>query len=637
MESGDMSSETKAATGAGKRSLLLPGLAALGIVYGDLGTSPLYTFQTVVGDAGGRINADVALGSLSLIVWALIFTISIKYCLVVMRADNHGEGGILALMSLLSKSFEGGLLSRGKLLIAAGLFGAALIYGDGIITPAISVLGALEGLNVATNVFKPFVMPLAVVILIALFAVQPFGTSRLGRLFGPVMLIWFAVIALIGLVAILRSPGVLAAFNPLLGIRFLITHGWGSFVVLGGVFLALTGGEALYADMGHLGRRPVRVAWTTIVLPALLLNYAGQAAQLLRDPELANNPFFSEVPNWGLYPLVILATAATIIASQAIITGSFSLTRQAMQLGWFPGIVIHQTSDAEYGQIYVPLVNWVMMVATIGITIGFGSSEKLAGAFGTAVSTTMLLTTVLLYDVMRARWKWGMPAAIAVAGSFLIVDVAFFCANLLKIFDGGFVPLVFGLALFAIMVTWHRGVDLVRAALVPSSERCDEVLADLRRGALPRTSGSAVMLSRGATPVPTLMTRYIALFGALPARLTTLYVKFEPVARIPASDRATVRKIMDGFWFIEVRFGFVEVPNLLLALSEVHKQNCDIDVDNALFLAAHDDVVRSVTTPKLWAWRRLLFGFMYRNAVRPSDRFALPRERFIEIGRQVEL
>jgi KUP system potassium uptake protein len=480
------------------QGLILPGLGALGIVYGDLGTSPLYTFQTVVGDAGGKISPEVALGSLSLIVWALIVTISIKYCLVVMRADNQGEGGILALMSLLRPSGKPGLLHRGGLLIAAGLFGAALIYGDGIITPAISVLSAVEGLNVATDAFKPYVLPLAVAILIGLFVAQPLGTARLGKLFGPIMLVWFAVIGAIGAIAIARFPGVLAAISPLYGARFLIHHGWGSFVVLGGVFLALTGGEALYADMGHLGRRPVRFAWTGIVLPGLLLNYAGQAAQILRDPKLADNPFFSEVPHWGIYPLVALATVATIIASQAIITGAYSLTRQAMQLGWMPGLVIRQTSDEEYGQIYVPLVNWIMMVATIAITIGFGSSAKLAGAFGTAVSTTMLLTTVLLYDVMRHRWGWGMLRAGAIAGLFLAVDLAFICANLLKILDGGYVPLLFGLVLFVIMITWHRGIALMRAGFGAVAAKCERLLDELRAGRLPRVPGHAVFLSPGA-------------------------------------------------------------------------------------------------------------------------------------------
>ena len=616
-------------------------IAALGIVYGDLGTSPLYTFQTVVGDAGGKIGADVALGSLSLIVWALILTISVKYCLVVMRADNGGEGGILALMSMLSRPFEGPLLSRGRLLIAAGLLGAALIYGDGIITPAISVLSALEGLNVATDAFKPYVLPLAVVVLVALFAAQPFGTARLGRLFGPVMLVWFAVIGAIGLVAIARSPGVLVALDPLRGIRFLLTHGWGSLVVLGGVFLALTGGEALYADMGHFGRRPVRIAWTTIVLPALLLNYAGQAAQLLRDPSLAANPFFSEVPHWGVYPLVALATVATIIASQAIITGAYSLTRQAIQLGWLPNLVIHQTSDLEYGQIYVPVVNWIMMAATVAITVGFGSSARLTGAFGTAVATTMMLTTLLLFDVMRERWRWPLAAALPVVTLFLLVDVAFFVANLLKILDGGYVPLLFGAALFTIMVTWHRGVLLVRASLLPEAEQDDTLSRLLRDDTLPRTDGSAVFLSRRAAHFPPLVARHLALFGALPRQVITLYVKFETVARVANEERVTVQRIAQTargeVWSMEVRFGFFEVPNLVTALEDARKRGCSVDLDRVLFFAANDDVVASADNRRLASWRRMVFGFLYRNAVRGPDRFALPRSRFIEIGRQVEL
>ena len=621
----------------GSTRLLPMSVAALGIVYGDLGTSPLYTFQTVVGDVGGTIGADVALGSLSLIVWALILTISIKYCLVVMRADNQGEGGILALMSMLSRPAEGRVLGGGGLMIAAGLVGAALIYGDGIITPAISVLSALEGLNVATDVFKPYVLPLAVLVLLVLFAAQPFGTAKLGRLFGPVMLLWFAVIAAIGLVAIVRSPGVVVAFNPLLGLRFLAHHGWGSLVVLGGVFLALTGGEALYADMGHFGRRPVRVAWTAIVLPALLLNYAGQAAQLLRDPKLAANPFFSEVPDWGVYPLVALATVATVIASQAIITGAYSLTRQAMQLGWLPSMVIRQTSDTEYGQIYVPLVNWIMMVATVAITVGFGSSARLTGAFGTAVATTMMLTTFLLYDVMRERWHWSRLTALPLVGLFLVVDVTFFCANLLKILDGGFVPLLLGAALFTIMITWHRGVALVRAGLPREAHSEAELLSLLQRQVLPRTDGGAIFLSRRAVRLPPLMSRYLTLYGALPARIATLYIEFLPVARVPAQERLRIEPVADGVWYIKVCFGFFEVPNLVEALQGARLQGCPIDLDHVLFLATSDDVTESRTAPKLAPWRRIMFGFLYRNAVRAPDRFALPRDRFIEIGRQVEL
>src|ERR1700733_2135457 len=377
-------------------------LAALGIVYGDLGTSPLYTYQTIVGSVGGHPTAEDALGLLSLVVWSLIITVSIKYCVFVMRADNHGEGGILALMALVT----GRAGRSGGALVVAGLFGAALIYGDGIITPAISVLSALEGINVVTDAFKPYVLPAALVVLLTLFAAQVRGTASIGRVFGPIMLLWFVVIAWLGLFAVLGRPEVVFALNPRHAVGFLAEHGWHSFVVLGGVFLAITGGEALYADLGHFGRNPIRLSWYCVVLPALLLCYAGQTALLLENPALEGNPFFKLAPQWSVIPLVVLATAATIIASQAIITGAFSLTRQAMQLGWFPGLNIHQTSDKEYGQIYVPAVNWTMMLGTLFLTLTFGSSDKLAGAYGTAVSTTMLLTTALLFSAMRGVGGW---------------------------------------------------------------------------------------------------------------------------------------------------------------------------------------------------------------------------------------
>ena len=439
--------------GADRKTTPLGALAALGIVYGDLGTSPLYTLQTVIAANGGHVAAADALGILSLIVWALILIISVKYCLVVLRADNNGEGGILALMALIGAGHTG----RRTILVTMGLFGAALIYGDGIITPAISVLSAVEGVNAATSALKPFVMPLSVVILLGLFSVQRFGTARIGHFFGPIMLAWFIVIAALGVLGVVHHPGVLVAIDPLHAAAFLARHGWGSFVVLGGVFLAVTGGEALYADLGHIGRGPIRAAWYGIVLPALLLSYAGQTALLLEHPGAAGNPFFRTVPSWGLYPMVVLATCATVIASQAIITGAFSLTRQGMQLGWLPGLTVRQTSPDEYGQIYLPFVNWMMMLLTIALTVGFGSSDRLAGAYGTAVSTTMWLTTALLYHAMRERWGWSLAAAGSVAGLFLIVDLTFFSANLMKIGDGGWIPLLLGAVVYVIMTTWRRG------------------------------------------------------------------------------------------------------------------------------------------------------------------------------------
>ena len=449
-----MASNSTAAVGSAGRhaddsgEVRLASFAALGVVFGDLGTSPLYTLQTVVQATGGQFTSQSALGILSAIVWTLIITISVKYCVFVMRADNHGEGGILALMSLIGAN---GFTPGFKILTGMGLLGAALIYGDGVITPAISVLSALEGLNAVTTSFKPFIMPMAVVILIALFAAQRFGTEKIGRAFGPVMLLWFLVIAAIGMAAIVKRPAVLTALDPRYAVEFLRRSGTSGILVLGGVFLCITGGEALYADMGHFGKASIRRSWYLVVLPALLISYAGQTAYLMDQGTVSGNPFFQIAPSWSIYPLVMLATVATIIASQAIITGSFSMTRQAMQLGWLPGVSIRQTSDRVYGQIYVPVVNWLLMAATVATTIAFGSSDRLAGAYGTAVATTMLLTTVLLYRAMRDLWRWPLPAAFAVAGFFLVVDLSFFIANLWKIAEGGWLPLTFAAILFCIM------------------------------------------------------------------------------------------------------------------------------------------------------------------------------------------
>jgi KUP system potassium uptake protein len=611
-------------------------LAAMGIVYGDLGTSPLYTYQTIVDSVGGHPSADTALGLLSLVVWALIITVSVKYCVFVMRADNHGEGGILALMSLVTSRL-GGRARTGAALISMGLFGAALIYGDGIITPAISVLSALEGINVVTKAFAPFVVPLALVILLVLFAAQSRGTATIGKMFGPVMLLWFITIAVLGVGGILRAPKVLIAIDPLYAIGFLGAHHWHSFIVLGGVFLAITGGEALYADMGHVGRQPIRFAWYAIVLPALLLSYAGQTGLLLQHPGLSGNPFFELSPRWAIVPLVVLATFATIIASQAIITGAFSLTRQAMQLGWFPGLNIRQTSDEEYGQIYVPFVNWAMMFGTLALTWGFGSSEKLAGAYGTAVSTTMLLTTALLYNAMRDVWRWPVLPAVLVSGLFLIVDTGFFAANLLKLREGGWIPLTLGLALFLIMTTWHKGVAAVRAELEEAEKDPGNFLADLDAGRIRRVPGTAVFLSRTDTAIPINLMHQVAQMGALQETVVTLSLVFEEVPRVARDRRAVIERLAEGFWHATVRFGFIEVPNAVVALASARDEGCPLSLSDAMFFGARDDVVPAKAHPRLPAWRRMLFAFMYRNAVRAPDRFDLPAERFLQVGRQVEL
>ena len=609
-------------------------LTALGIVYGDLGTSPLYTLQTVAQAVGGQFTPESALGVLSLIFWTLIITVSVKYCVFVMRADNHGAGGIMALMSLVgANSFRHGA----RILTVMGLLGAALIYGDGVITPAISVLSAVEGVNVVTDALKPFVMPIAVVILVALFAAQRFGTEKIGRAFGPIMLLWFAVIGLLGLTGIVRDPQVLVAVNPAHAVEFLAHSRGVGFLVLGGVFLCVTGAEALYADMGHLGRGPIRSSWYWIVLPALLLSYAGQTALLIEKKSISGNPFFQLAPPWAVYPLVVLATLATVIASQAIITGSFSMTRQAMQLGWLPGVNIRQTSDETYGQIYVPAVNWMMMLATVAIAIAFGSSDRLAGAYGTAVATTMLLTTCLLYAAMRRVWRWPAILSLTVAGLFFVVDSAFFCANLLKIADGGWLPLTLGAGIFFIMSTWRSGVDCVHDALVQPEEESQKFLDALSAGKIPRVPGTAIFLTKSQQKIPPLMIFHVQHMGSLHERVVTLTVEFAETPRVPARQRCDAQRIADGFWHASARFGFLEIPDLCRALAQLRHLDPLIDTDGGTYFAARDLIVRKPGRGRLSHWRLPVFAFLYRNAVKVVDRFRLPPGNVVEVARKIEV
>jgi KUP system potassium uptake protein len=608
------------------------GLLALGIVYGDLGTSPLYTLRTIVHIMGDQFTPEAALGSLSLIFWALIITISIKYCFFVMRADNQGEGGILALMTMTGARWT----SRGRRLIFMGLFGAALIYGDGIITPAISVLSAVEGLNVATSVFKPYTMPIVLVILVGLFAIQNRGTGVVGRAFGPVMFVWFATIGILGVIGIVHHPAVLAAINPIHGAQLVMDHGFLGFTVLGGIFLALTGGEALYADMGHIGRNPIRVAWYCFVLPALVLNYAGQVANFLEAPDLEANPFFKLAPNWSIYPLVALATLATIIASQAIITGSFSMTRQAMQLGWFPGVRINQTSAEEYGQIYIPFVNWTMMAFTVALTAGFGSSDRLAGAYGTAVSTTMVLTTALLYHVMRNRWHWSLYQAGAVTGVLLAVDLAFFSANLLKISEGGWIPLTFGALTFLIMTTWHCGVEAMHRRNAAGAQQPGEFFARLRSDNIARVPGTAVFLTRLDKAIPPVIVNYVKHVRSLQKTVIALTVSFEEVPRVRSKDRVRVEEFDDGFWHVTVLFGFVEIPDLPAVLTLAKTDGVPV-LEKASYFIERGDLISRKHRNLLSRWRVALFSFMSRNSAHAIDRFKIPSSTLIEIGRRIEL
>jgi KUP system potassium uptake protein len=609
-------------------------LTALGIVYGDLGTSPLYTLQTVAQATGGQFSTASALGILSAIFWTLIITVSVKYCVFVMRADNHGAGGIMALMSLVGAN---SLRHGARILTVMGLLGAALIYGDGVITPAISVLSAVEGVNVVTAALKPFVMPIAVAILAVLFAAQKFGTEKIGRAFGPIMLLWFVVISLLGIEGIVRNPHVLVAVDPRYAIEFLAHSGGVGLLILGGVFLCITGAEALYADMGHLGRGPIRSSWYWIVLPALLLSYAGQLALVMDKKSISGNPFFQLAPQWAVYPLVVLATIATVIASQAIITGSFSMTRQAMQLGWLPGVNIRQTSDRAYGQIYVPAVNWLMMVATVAIAVAFGSSDKLAGAYGTAVSTTMMLTTCLLYAAMRRIWKWSLATSLVVAGLFLVVDISFFCANLLKIAEGGWLPLSLGAVVFFIMSTWRSGLDCVHEALEQAGDGSQQFLADLNAGKIPRVPGTAIFLTKFSQAVPPLVIYHVKHMGSLHERVVTLKVEFEETPRVPDEQRCDAEHIAQGMWHATVRFGFLEIPDLCAALANLKHLDPSIDTQGGVYFAARDLIVRKPGRGRLAHWRLPVFAFLYRNAVKVVDRFHLPSRNVVEIARQIEV
>jgi len=609
-------------------------LSALGVVFGDLGTSPLYTLQTVVQVTGGRFTAASALGVLSLVIWTLLITVSVKYCLFVMRADNHGEGGILALMSLVgANSFQKGT----KVLACMGLLGAALIYGDGAITPAISVLSALEGVDAVTPSLKPFVMPTALLILIALFAAQRVGTERIGRAFGPIMLLWFVVIAVLGFTGIAQHPRVLAALNPGCAVSYLLHSGAIGWLVLGGVFLCITGAEALYADMGHFGRAPIRWAWFLIVLPSLLVSYAGQTGLMLDGGQLQGNPFFLLAPTWAIYPLVLLATIATIIASQAIITGAFSMTRQAMQLGWLPAVRIRQTSDQIYGQIYVPAVNWLMMIATVAITFGFGSSDRLAGAYGTAVSTTMMLTTALLYTAMYKVWGWSRWLAVLIGGLFLLVDMSFFGANLLKIADGGWLPLTLGLLIFALMLTWRSGVDAVRGSVTQNAPSAERFVADLQTNQVPRVPGTAVFLTRTDQSIPPLLIEHVRQMGALHQHVIALHVVFEETPRVAPEARSAIKSLGNGIWHVTMHFGFVEIPDLSATLKALGDLDPSISLDQATFFGSRDLVVRRSGSKVLTHGRLQLFSFLYRNAVRVVDRFYLPPRSVVEIARLIEI
>jgi KUP system potassium uptake protein len=626
-------SRTKAGSispgGSPRRALLV---GALGVVYGDIGTSPIYTLRECLRAANGN-TAEVIFGLLSLIFWSLTIVVTAKYVLFVMRADNDGEGGIIALLGLAAHS-EANQRRRIAILLF-GLAGAALFYGDGMITPAISVLSAVEGLKVATPSLADCVVPIAVIVLIGLFVVQRWGSARIGAYFGPVMALWFGALAIAGLVEVIKGPNILFALNPLYGLRFVASHGWPGFLALGSVFLALTGAEALYADMGHFGRESIRLDWFGIVLPALILNYFGQGALVLAHPEALESPFFLLFPSWLLYPMTLLATLATVIASQAVISGAFSLSQQAMQLSLLPRLDVHQTSEEAIGQVYVPQINWLLMICVIGLVLSFRSSDALASAYGIAVVSTMLITTALLAIVARRLWNWSLALTIGVIGFFLVVDLAFFAANVVKIPDGGWFPLLVGAIAFTLMSTWRRGRQIILERMSEDNLPLDRFIANLNPEAYPRVKGTAIYLAARHDAVPYALTDNLRHNQVLHQRIFLLTVITERAPHVPDTERVTLEQLGKGIARLTVHLGFADSPALPPVL-EANYDRLQINVNESSFFLGRETPVPT-TRPDLSLWREKLFAFMTRNAVSASDYFQIPPKRVVELGTQVEL
>lgn len=619
-----------------KSSLKALTLAAIGIVYGDIGTSPLYTMKEVFSKEHGLpLNEANIFGIVSLIFWGLFVIVAVKYVSLILRASNRGEGGIMALTALALESV--GRTSRWHFtLFVLGLFGAALFYGDGVITPAISVLSAIEGLEVATPTFKPYVVPLTVLVLIGLYAVQYKGTAGIGQWFGPIMLLWFLALASMGVINIAHMPVILKALNPLFALNFLLENKWLAFFALGAVVLAFTGAEALYADMGHFGSRPIRLAWFLIVFPALALNYLGQGALLLQNPDAVSNPFYQQLGAWSIYPLVILSTIATVIASQATISGTFSMTKQAISLGFLPRMEIVQTSSKEIGQIYIPIVNWLQLLIVIAAVVGFNSSSNLASAYGIAVTGTMLVTSLLTFFVIRFGWKYNPFLCFAATGFFLIIDLAFFSANALKILHGGWFPLVLGIVMFTVMVTWKRGRELVFDNLKKHAIPLEDFLSSLFDSPPTRVAGTAVFLRGEADGVPHALLHNLSHNKILHERVVFLTLFNREIPWVPFSERIKVTDLGHNCYQVNVYYGFKNEPDIPKALDLCAQYGLHFEpLETSYFIARQTIVSRPGSGMALW--REWLFVTMSRTARDAADYYHVPTNRVIEVGSQVEI
>ena len=621
----------------GKRLAFLT-LTALGVVYGDIGTSPLYALKECFKTEYGLLpTANNVYGVLSLIVWALILIVAIKYIVFILRADNNGEGGILALLALIFQEEREDGMSKPKLAlyITLGLFGAALLYGDGIITPAISVLGAMEGLQVGAPAFERFVVPATLVILFVLFLFQKHGTAKVGVVFGPVMMAWFVTLAVLGVAEIRHAPRIFAAVNPIYAVRFFASNGMHAFILLGAVVLAVTGAEALYADMGHFGRKPIRTAWFWLVLPALLLNYFGQGALILRDPTASANPFYNLAPDWFFVPLLVLATLAAVVASQALISGAFSITQQCVQLGYSPRVTIIHTSKTEAGQIYIPEVNWLLMVGCLAVVVYFGSVSKLGAAYGIAVTGTMAITTILFHEIARSRWNWSPLKAGALSGAFLLIDLAFLGANLIKIEHGGWVPLALGLIIYTLMTTWKRGRVLLRNILVTRSLPIADFVQSLEHGGPVRVKGTAIFMTSEWEGTPVVLLHHLKHNKVLHEKVILLSVVSRQVPEVPSAERITMEPLAHGLYRVKAAYGFMETPNVEDIRARLGEAGIKTKRMDTTYYLGREQII-ATDSRGMSRWRKQIFAIMARNSRSATQYFGIPPNRVVELGTQIE-